>query len=259
MARTLQVEVDCQGRSKLKNAKPKMPVTDRDALIIFAKPPVPGTVKTRLEPVLSKVQAAELYTAFMRDTFATAARLPVKIRVYVAASAREFPGEFLPEGATLHEQAGEDLGHRMAHAFSETFSAGFERVVIVGTDYPTLPAPVIAQAFRALDSDDGTNVPLGPSDDGGYYLLGLSEPCADIFEMAYSHPRVTAQTLRRIVRTGRLPVLLPVAYDVDHPEDLNRLADELTDAPDRAPYSHRALRAIGVLDAGREITEFSTD
>lgn len=225
-----------------------MSLTDRDAILVFAKPPEPGRVKTRLQPVLSPEQAAGLYRAFLQDTVAAAGRLPVDLRVYVAGDTEMFPTDLLPAKATVHRQQGVGLGARMSRAFSETFSAGYERAIIIGTDCPMLSASVLEQAFTALDRNSGTNVPIGLSDDGGYYLLGLSAPCAAIFEMTYSHSDVAAETLQAIVRTGRLPVLLPAAYDVDRPGDLRRLAGDLTSNPERAPHSRRALQVIDAVE-----------
>lgn len=233
--------------------------TERAAIIVFAKSPVPGDVKTRLQPVLSEDEAAELYTALILDTTDACRRLDVDLRLYVGGEVASFPEGLVPRRASVHRQQGEGLGARMAHAFSETLGGGCERAVIVGTDYPTLRASVLRQAFRTLGPGNDRYVPIGLSEDGGYYLLGLSEPFPSIFEMSYSHDQVAAQTLRTIVRGGHVPVLLPTARDIDRPEDLRRLAVELRERPDRAPHSYRALTRLGWIETERSEIEFSTD
>ena len=236
-----------------------MPLTTNDAIIIFAKTPEPGAVKTRLAPMLGEERAARLYAAFIQDTLAACEVVEVDLRLYTAGAPNSFPNELIPPGATLHGQEGDGLGARMERAFSATFGEGYERAVIVGTDYPMLGPAVIRQAFEILGAEGGRKVPIGPSADGGYYMLGLSSPFPDIFEMTYSHPDVAADTIRRINRGGRVPVLLPKGYDIDRPRDLRRLIGDLRSDSERAPRSFHALEELGLLrDAPAEI-EFSTD
>lgn len=208
------------------------PKSQNYALIVFAKAPVPGQVKTRLSPPLSQEEAARLYEAFLDDALEAYASNDafgldesVAVRLYLAGaeSPRSTAG-FAPGSITTHRQRGDGLGPRMLRAFAETFAAGYERIVIIGTDHPTLPPAFVGEAFRALS--EPFTVALGPSTDGGYYLLGLNELYAPLFEMQYSHGSVFERTLERAVEEGARPVVLPEWYDVDDIGSLQRLVHE---------------------------------
>jgi rSAM/selenodomain-associated transferase 1 len=197
-----------------------------DALIVFAKAPEPGTVKTRLTGLLTDDEAARLYDAFLRDSLDAYDRLAAAVRLYLTPSSGDLPDGLVPDGVTRHTQRGDGLGERMLNAFVETFLAGFERVVVIGTDHPTLPLAFVERAFDEL-ADPLTTV-LGPSDDGGYYLLGMNEVYPQLFQgMAYSHPDVFADTLQRAHSTAASVSILPPWYDVDTPDALRRLAADL--------------------------------
>lgn len=197
-----------------------------DALIVFAKAPEPGAVKTRLTGLLTDDEAARLYDAFLRDSLAAYEHLAASVRLYLTPTSGDLPDGLVPDGATRHTQRGDGLGERMLNAFVETFLAGYERVVIIGTDHPTLPLAFVERAFDEL-TDPLTTV-LGPSDDGGYYLLGMNEVYPQLFQgMDYSHPDVFADTLERAQATHASVSVLPPWYDVDTPDALRRLAADL--------------------------------
>ncbi|MEZ4700271.1 MAG: TIGR04282 family arsenosugar biosynthesis glycosyltransferase [Rhodothermales bacterium] len=211
------------------------------ALIVFAKVPEPGKVKTRLTELLTPTQAAELYTAFLADALAQYAALDVDVRLYLPPSDKTMPAGVVPEPVSRQAQVGADLGARMGHAFLETFMAGYKKAVIIGTDHPTLPSPFIDEAFRILD--DPYAISIGPSEDGGYYLLGMNEFYPHLFEgMTYSHDQVFMQTLERAGETGAEVTVLPPWFDVDTPDELVRLARELPDAdPEALPRTREVL------------------
>jgi len=212
----------------------------KTAVIVFAKVPAPGLVKTRLTPPLDKDEAADLYAAFLQDALAQYARLEADVRLYLASSGSDLKKYIIPEGVSLHEQIGGDLGARMARAFVETFAAGYERVVILGTDHPTLPSAFIEFAFESLLS--GRAVVIGPADDGGYYLLGMNDLIPELFlKMEYSHGEVFQQTLERIPSKGVDVTILPVWYDIDTPDDVLRLASELTSDSASIRHTRRVL------------------
>jgi glycosyltransferase A (GT-A) superfamily protein (DUF2064 family) len=120
----------------------------------------------------------------------------------------------------------------MANAFSHVFADGFRRVAMIGADTPTLPPAFLGEAFDALRSAE---VALGPALDGGYYLVGLSRPCPDLFrQVSWSTPKVLAQTLRNLRRARLSLHVLPPWYDVDSPQQMQFLAAHLA-----------ALRAAG--------------
>jgi rSAM/selenodomain-associated transferase 1 len=210
-----------------------------DALIVFAKVPEPGQVKTRLTPMLSPGEAARLYEAFLRDALSQYSGLGAAVRLYLAPPERSLPGDLVPSGVDVCWQAGEGLGARMQRAFVETFAAGAHRAVVIGTDHPTLPSSFIEQAFLALDAP--RSVAIGPSNDGGYYLLGMNDVLPPLFEMTYSHEAVFDETLTRAAAAGADLTILPPWYDVDTPDDLRRLVEELDASSVEAPHTRAAL------------------
>lgn len=214
-----------------------------NALIVFAKPPEPGAVKTRLTGLLTAEEAAALYTAFLQDALHQYTVLGGAVRLYLAPSEAVLPPGLVPPDVSVHRQQGDGLGARMQHAFVETFAAGHPRAVVIGTDHPTLPSAFIQQAFEALA--EPLAVCLGPSDDGGYYLLGMNDFFPQLFEgMAYSHSAVFEQTLERAAAAGARLTVLPPWYDVDTPEALHRLAAELEAGAAGAPHTRATVRAL---------------
>ena len=200
-------------------------MTGGAALIVFAKVPEPGAVKTRLTGLLTPEEAAELYGAFLFDSLDVYRSLPVAVRLYVDAAAADLPPEFAGENVELCRQRGEGLGARMLNAFVETFVAGFERVVIIGTDHPTLPSAFVERAFQELE--EPLHIVLGPSADGGFYLMGMNDLAPTLFEgMTYSHGAVFEQTLERAHAVAHVSIL-PPWYDVDTPDALRRLIADL--------------------------------
>lgn len=224
-----------------------------DVLIVFAKVPEPGQVKTRLTSVLSPDAAARLYDAFLRDALLQYGSLDVEVRLYLAPPRRPRPDGLVPGGVDVHWQTGEGLGARMQRAFVETFAAGAHRAVVIGTDHPTLPSSFIEQAFLALDQP--CSVSMGPSNDGGYYLLGMNDVLPSIFDMTYSHDAVFDETLTRATDAGAHLTILPPWYDVDTPDDLRRLIADLEGSSIEAPNTRTALAELDPLIEGRVATE----
>ncbi|MDT0633134.1 TIGR04282 family arsenosugar biosynthesis glycosyltransferase [Rubrivirga sp. S365] len=222
----------------------------RSALLVFAKVPEAGRVKTRLCPPLAPEEAAALYDAFLRDALDRYAALGAApggpaVRLYLTGAARE-PAGLVPPGVSVHPQRGRDLGERMLRAFVETFAAGYGRAVVVGTDHPTLPDAFFGLAFEALE--DPMTAVIGPSSDGGYYLLGLNEVTADLFDMAYSHDAVFEDTLARVMDNDLTPVVLPAHYDVDDGDALDRLVAEWRGGAEVGPRTARLLQTLAGQD-----------
>lgn len=217
------------------------------SLLVFAKVPRPGTVKTRLTPALTPTEAARLYTAFLRDTLRQVVQLDVDVRLYLAPPLPDDGMDGLPAGVSVHQQTGDGLGARMKRAFRDTLREGADRVVLMGSDHPTLPSSFLRQAFRSLD--DPRSLCVGPTDDGGFYLLGMTTVYPQLFDdMTYSHSEVFSETLARAEQTDAEVTVLPEWYDVDRPQDLGRmLADLDTDRID-APNTRRIADRL-TLDA----------
>lgn len=212
------------------------------SLIVFAKVPRPGKVKTRLTPVLTPSEAAQLYDSFLRDALWLYADLATHVQLFLAPPLPDEPITDVPDMVTVRQQEGEGLGTRMKQAFRETLDE-YNRAVIVGTDHPTLPLAFIRQAFAALEADH--SVCIGPSEDGGFYLLGMNAFYPQLFEgMTYSHDSVFTDTLARVGTTDARLTVLPRWYDVDTPAALGRLLSDLDDPEIEAPHTRRTIEEL---------------
>ena len=214
------------------------------ALVVIAKQPTPGHTKTRLTPALTPAQAAELYEAFLRDTLEVARAVPGVTRLicYAPLEAASYFAQMAPD-FLLTPQQGASLGERLDCVLTCCLNAGFQRVVVMDSDSPTLPPAYIAQAFCDLSAND---VVLGPCQDGGYYLIGLSQPQPRLLrEVEMSQPNVLRDTLLLAEQAGLRVSLLPAWYDVDTAEELVQLQAELARSPDgRASQTRTRLAAM---------------
>lgn len=195
-------------------------------LLVFAKAPVPGRVKTRLARTLGDERAAELYRRIGRSVVDRVRGGPWRtVVVHTPPDAGHAVREWLGGDVELRPQAGGDLGQRMASAFRWAFDeAGARRVCIVGTDAPAVDRATVETAFTALDDAD---VVIGPAADGGYYLLALDRPRDALFrDVPWSTDRVLRRTLRTASEHGLRSRLLDEAVDLDTADDLDRLDAE---------------------------------
>ncbi len=194
-------------------------VEERRALIVFAKAPRPGRVKTRLAADLGAQEAARVYRRLGRRVLDAVREGPYRTLVYydppdAEAEMRDWLGG---ESLEFRPQAEGDLGERMARAFEEALRDA-DRACIVGTDVPALRRALVVQALERLESAD---VVLGPAEDGGYYLMALSRPHPEIFrDVPWSTADVLGTTLERARHAGLRESLLPVLKDVDTAADL---------------------------------------
>lgn len=181
-------------------------------MIVFARAPVPGRAKTRLIPALGAGGAARLQRRMTTRTVAMAGAPEVH------GTAPH--GYFRSLRAPLRLQKGRDLGERM-HRAIERGLRRHRAVILIGTDCPVLNARDLSRAARLLCSRD---VVLAPAEDGGYALVGMSRPCAAIFEgIEWGSGSVLRETIVRMDRAGLRWGLLRTVWDVDRPEDLERL------------------------------------
>jgi len=208
----------------------------KQALITVVKRPEAGVTKTRLCPPFSPQQAADFYSCLMRDTLALMAGVPdvEPMLAYTPAAAEGYFRGLVSNSFELIPQQGQDLGERLYNVLTTCLQRGYGQAVVMDSDSPTLPISYLKQAFHELD-DPTVDVVLGPCDDGGYYLIGLKSPCSALFRgIVMSTSTVTAQTLERAQEQGLRVACLPRWYDVDTPEDLERLIDELCSRPDHS-------------------------
>ncbi len=220
------------------------------ALGIMTKAPEAGKVKTRLTPPLSSAEAAALNICFLRDlseSIAQATRVsPANgVAIYTPVGKEMAYDEILPNGFVMIAQRGEDFGERLSNAVSDLLSAGFDSACLINSDSPTVPAANFAEAANEL-ARPGDRIVIGPSDDGGYYLIGLKQLHRRLFEdIDWSTERVLEQTLERAKEIGVPVHQLPSDFDVDDRATLRRLCDELLgDYVNVAPNTRRFLKQI---------------
>ena len=199
----------------------------RSRILVFAKAPEPGTVKTRLIPLLGKQETAKLHTRFVHNTLDMICRAnlaPAELWCSPSIDAAFFQDcrqRFL---ITLHQQPSGDLGHRMHLAIRSSLGRS-QSAVLVGADCPGLCAADLTEAFEVLDR--GAGAVLGPARDGGYYLIGLKQPNPRLFDIpGWGTATVLADTVKRLEETGIEYHCLTVRDDVDTPEDYLRITPE---------------------------------
>jgi rSAM/selenodomain-associated transferase 1 len=189
-------------------------------LIIFAREPIPGEVKTRLAASIGDQAAAELYETMLQDALITARQL-IDVETVVFWACKEEALPLLTErySCCSRRQSPGDLGQRMQAAFEEMFANGCDVCCIIGSDAPDLPLSYILEANQLLASQ--TDVVFGPSRDGGYYLLGLRQVWSKLFtNIPWSSADVLEQSLVAARDSGLSTALLPEWQDIDTLEDL---------------------------------------
>jgi rSAM/selenodomain-associated transferase 1 len=213
-----------------------------NALLVVAKRPAPGRTKTRLVPPLSAEQAAALYECFLCDTLDLMRQIPgvQPVVVYLPAGAETYFASLAPDFERLL-QRGANLGARLDNALTCYLQRGYQRVVVMNSDGPTLPPACLTAAFDKLAGE--ADVVLGPCDDGGYYLIGVKRPVPRLLrEVQMSTANVTTDTLNLAKEEGLRVELLPEWYDIDSAVSLARLMDELVEAPCQvAPHTRAFL------------------
>jgi rSAM/selenodomain-associated transferase 1 len=210
------------------------------AVMIMAKQPQAGTVKTRLSPPLSPQAAAALYEAFLLDKIAQVKTLKAACPViaYTPGAARDFFAAIAPQFLLVPQQ-GTDLSARLSNSFAYLFATGYTAVLAIDSDTPTLPSAFLQQAIDHL-ARPHPDVVLGPSEDGGYYLIGLRTLHRELFaDMPWSTAAVLAETRRRAAAKGLTVTDLPAWFDIDTPEELARLRTSLLQSQEGAPYNKR--------------------
>lgn len=224
-------------------------------LVVMAKAPVPGMVKTRLCPPLTPNQAAELHRCFVLDALDKGSLLPETRTVLAYSPADSLPvfEQMAPGIGRLIPQEGCDLGKRMCRCFEELRESEAS-VVLIGTDTPTLPVSFLREAFDILEANQ-TDIVFGPSDDGGYYLIGMSVPHPEVFRGVGWGTADVMETSLRLAADCRLRVrTLAAWYDIDTPDDLFRLIRELDAGPAYLPkntarYLRRQAAGVRMKEA----------
>lgn len=217
---------------------------------IMTKAPQPGKVKTRLSPPLTPEESAQLNTCFLRDISLSILRAckmsPAQgVGVYTPAGMESAYENILPPEFFLIPQRGESFGQRLIFAAEDLFGLGFHSMCLINSDSPTVPAESFAEAAIEL-ADPRDRVILGPSNDGGYYLIGLNHMHRRIFEgIDWSTERVAEQTRERARELGLSVHELATGHDVDDRVSLAKLRDELARSTiDIAPNTREFLKRV---------------
>jgi rSAM/selenodomain-associated transferase 1 len=216
-------------------------------LIVFAREPRPGRVKTRLAASLGAEASCRLYQAFVRDLCRVlSSQNGLSVEWWLEGEPGADGSSIRPlvgEDAPIHFQPEGDLGRKMRDAFADAFSRGGRPVAIVGTDCPLLGPTHLESLFSALEP--GFDAALLPVEDGGYVGLALTRFAPEPFEgIPWSTGRVLEATLAALRSAGRRVRVLPRLYDVDTASDLERLTRDLRADPARAPETARVLLAL---------------
>lgn len=219
----------------------------KNMLVIVAKYPQPGAVKTRLGCGIGHEQAANLYRSFLldlRERFEAARQRGGYCLCWAYAPGLPSMRPIVGASARLHPQRGGDFAERLRAITRDVAAQGYQRVVILGSDSPQIGGEVVEQAFAALDSHD---VAIGPAEDGGYYLIGLRLRPAppDLFTgIRMSTATVLRETVERAHERQLRVALLETSFDIDEPADLERLWLTLEDDEQLAPHTLATLRGL---------------
>jgi len=215
--------------------EPNPKLADKCAMAVMAKAPRAGKVKTRLCPPLTLEQSAALNICFLRDTAEDLAAIAASgssqgLICYTPIGDEAAFDGLLPDRFSLIAQRGDKFGERLLAAAEDILGCGFGAVCLIDSDSPTVPTAAFERAIAEL-ARPGDRIVLGPSHDGGYYLIGLKHPHPEPFaNITWSTSTVLAETIARCVTAQIEVVLLPLWYDVDDAATLSLLSAELLEA-----------------------------
>ena len=185
-------------------------------LVLFARNPVLGRVKSRLAATVGPEKALDAYRQLLGHALEAALACPAVLYLFLSDFVEE-DSAWVPPDFLQRIQQGTSLGERMSNALTEVLAQGHEKAVLVGCDLPDLTADILGEAFERLDDHD---LVLGPARDGGYYLVGLKEPRPALFYgIDWSTPRVFSQTLEKTKAMGLSAHRLPILADIDDESD----------------------------------------
>lgn len=194
-------------------------MTNKSALGIFFRVPVIGKVKKRLAAEIGDNEACKAYEFMLHETIERVSRLR-GIDLYGFYQGEKDSLRDLNEELPLYSQKGDNLGERMCNALKWLFHKEYDKVLLVGADSPDLPLSYVTEAFEKLNVYD---IVVGPSEDGGYYLIGMNKPHEVIFEgIQWGHEGVLRDTICKTKAAGISYLLLPQWYDIDDLDSFNR-------------------------------------
>ena len=210
-------------------------------LVVVAKAPVPGEVKTRLSPDFSTIEATNLYRCFIQDRIKEIGNLTgMDLAIsYTPEDSEDYFAKFLSNGFHLFPQRGKDLGERLNNIFVDKLAGKYDAVSIIDSDTPDLPRSIVQQSFQLLKADR-TDAVFGPCYDGGYYLVGMREPHPQLFQkIPWSTDKVLPRTLEKANSLGLQTKLLPKWNDLDTFQDLLEYYQKYQDKPSETNWTGR--------------------
>lgn len=216
----------------------------KTAIVVVAKAPVVGKVKTRLCPPLSYEQAANLYKGFLQDTIQIALQVKHSAVMAVCPSKDDAAqlSQLLPAQVSYIVQHDAGLTDALLTSFEQCLAMGYQKVLCISSDNPSLPVAYLNEAVLKLDE---VEVVLGPSEDGGYYLIGAKASYPTLFnDMTWSIDTVLRETLARADSAKLSSTLLPLWYDLDTYQELARFIAELSQDATAAQHTRSALQAL---------------
>jgi len=219
-----------------------------ECIIIFAKAPIKGHVKTRLAKNISGSDIVNLYRQFVLDLLIKTEKtgLPVKI-FYDPPGAQPLMTDWLGNRHDFFSQNGPDLGQKMANAFLNMFKQGIGRAILIGTDFPDLPDRILTDAMLRLENHGAV---IGPTVDGGYYLIGFREDSflPSVFtDIPWGTPDVYKKTMSILKASGTVVYPLPKWRDIDDYDDLMAFIESLKKTPSDAKNTYSFLESIGMI------------
>jgi len=210
-------------------------------VVVFAREPQEGRVKTRLAESIGAQKACHIYETLLTHTLDVLNCTDHELIVYLTDESNRcfLQDSKYPDNLSIRQQSLGDLGNKMRTMFEELFAEGAGKIVLVGSDCPWLSSKHINQAFYYLTNND---VVLGPADDGGYYLIGLSKKCLDLFSgVEWSTAKVLEQTKALILQHHLSYRELETLSDVDYIEDIRRYFNNVKSVP-------QTLRPIALIE-----------
>ena len=230
-----------------------MSTTSDQRILFFVRVPEEGRVKTRLAAAIGHDRATELYGRFVEDIMAMLDRIDVDVQCcYQPVGAGVTLSNWLGHHRSYAPQEGDDLGQRMGNAFRAAFKGGVRRAIVIGSDVPDLAAERVEQAFQDMQAHD---VVIGPSSDGGYYLLGFDAACfvPDVFDgISWGTSRVFDQTMSVLEQHGLCVGVQPVWHDLDTRSDLDALIERNRDTTFENSRTFSLIRGYGWDRHGKE-------
>ena len=199
-----------------------------NAIILFTRIPIPGKTKTRLKPLLTDDECCRVQRAFICDVYEMLKKGCADSDIYVCFSPEGNLDELMAitSGAKSHfPQIGADIGEKMYNALCHVLDRGYKRCLLIGSDIPQLKAVQLREAMDLLGSND---IVISPTEDGGYYLIGMKEPYNELFSLdGYGVSNVYEKTIASVKKIKKRCAVGTKLMDVDEPEDLFRLAEML--------------------------------